>query len=644
MVIEGITLISILSLLNLILASANVIIAFSLLVYILTQNYHSAVARAFCALMTFVLIVFAVDVITPNVVSTEDMIRWMRLQWLGIAFVPAACLHFSDTMLQTTNSISTVRRALVVLGYLASGAFFALAAGSDLIVHDGVRMGYIDHLAPGPLFNLFTFYFFTCVLIGVVNIFRARQRCLTSTSRRRMGRLTVAIAAPGLGVFPYLLVATLAGRVPTQIVLALALLSNVGIALMNIVIAYTVAFQGVFTPDRVIKHNLIHYLLRGPLVASAVILAVLVIPRVERILGLPRDTVLIFTVAIGIVLFQVFINVAKPYIDRLIYRKDRDEITWIQQLDTRLLTSSDLEQILENVLIALCDLLRAPSGFVLAIDDDGPRMRVFCGPQRIANAFIEKSDVRALLAEFNAQPREEGTSPVAEILIRDGYWLLPLRTENGQATLGILGVRRRGAPDLSDEQMEIVAGLVGQAELALYDIQLQREVFDALQHIVPEIDQLQRLRSLPPYLSPVPVGRGGGSVISDPEFQKIVKDALSHYWGGPRLTTSPLLQLRTVQEAMEKSGGVPSRALRAVLKEAIERLKPDGPRSMTAAEWVLYNILEMKYIQGRRIREIADRMAISEPDFYRKQRAAIEELAKTLAAMELERTGQASAS
>ena len=82
---------------------------------------------------------------------------------------------------------------------------------------------------------------------------------------------------------------------------------------------------------------------------------------------------------------------------------------------------------------------------------------------------------------------------------------------------------------------------------------------------------------------------------------------------------------------------MPARALRAVLEAAIERLKPEGERSLTASEWVVYNILELKFIQGRRIREIADRMAISESDFYRKQRVAIEQLAKTLTAMELEK-------
>jgi DNA-directed RNA polymerase specialized sigma subunit len=55
---------------------------------------------------------------------------------------------------------------------------------------------------------------------------------------------------------------------------------------------------------------------------------------------------------------------------------------------------------------------------------------------------------------------------------------------------------------------------------------------------------------------------------------------------------------------------------------------------MTAAEWLLYNILELKFIQGMRVRDIAHRLAMSESDLYRKQRVAIEEVARSLAEME----------
>ena len=72
------------------------------------------------------------------------------------------------------------------------------------------------------------------------------------------------------------------------------------------------------------------------------------------------------------------------------------------------------------------------------------------------------------------------------------------------------------------------------------------------------------------------------------------------------------------------------RALRGVLADAIESLKPDGERSLTAPEWMLYNILELKILQGMKIRDIALRLAMSESDIYRKQRFAIQEVARTM--------------
>jgi predicted transposase YdaD len=71
-----------------------------------------------------------------------------------------------------------------------------------------------------------------------------------------------------------------------------------------------------------------------------------------------------------------------------------------------------------------------------------------------------------------------------------------------------------------------------------------------------------------------------------------------------------------------------------VLNEAIERLRPEGERKMTTSEWLLYNILEMKFIRGLKVRDIARRLAMSESDLYRKQRVAISEVAKTLATLE----------
>ncbi|MCD6286169.1 MAG: hypothetical protein J7M39_09700, partial [Anaerolineae bacterium] len=82
------------------------------------------------------------------------------------------------------------------------------------------------------------------------------------------------------------------------------------------------------------------------------------------------------------------------------------------------------------------------------------------------------------------------------------------------------------------------------------------------------------------------------------------------------------------------------KGLREVLADAIERLRPDGERKLTAPEWLLYNILEMKFLRGQKVRQVAMRIAVSESDLYRKQRVAIENLADILA--EMEKDAQAS--
>ncbi|MBI5958940.1 MAG: hypothetical protein HY866_09410, partial [Chloroflexi bacterium] len=124
-------------------------------------------------------------------------------------------------------------------------------------------------------------------------------------------------------------------------------------------------------------------------------------------------------------------------------------------------------------------------------------------------------------------------------------------------------------------------------------------------------------------------------LISNPEFSNLIRDALRDYWGGPKLTESELLKLNIVWREMEQADDHnPVRALRTVLAQAIENLKPEGQRSMTTSEWILYNILEMRFLQGRKVLDVALRLAMSESDLYRKQRVAIEEVAHQIEEME----------
>jgi hypothetical protein len=622
---------------NLILSSAIVITAFSLLVYIFSHNLRSAVARSFCALITFVIVVYAGDVVLSKVETLGAAVFWLKFQWIGIAFVPAAYLHFSDALLRTTNASSRLRRISVYGSYVIGLALLLMAIFTDVLVRDGVYYSpQVAHLTAGPLFWVFSIYFFVTVAGGAANIRWAKQRCLTSASRRRMTYLAISFVAPGLGVFPYLLIASRPAFIPPVALLLLVLIGNLGVALMIVVMAYSVAYFGVLTPDRVIKHSLIHYLLRGPFVGTCVIIVMLVMPKADRILGLPRDTVRIFAVVATIVLLQIVINLTKPFIDRLIYRQDREEITWIQELDKRLLTTTDLKQFLENVLTSLCELLRVRRGFVVIMAEGQPQIEAHCGSLRACRAFVDSCDLGASIKPVS---EEEGGSSLLKnggFTVRDGYWLHPLHTQAGDATLGILGVEARGSePNLTAEEQEVLETLIGQAEVALEDRSLQQGIFTVLRSIIPEIELIQRWRGTVRYTgSPGLETIDESSPLYAPDFQQWVKDALRHYWGGPKLTESPLLKLKIVEEALRENDGNPAKALRAVLDRAIESLKPEGERRMTTSEWILYNILEMKFIQGRRVRDIAGRLAMSESDLYRKQRVAIEEVAKTLVDME----------
>jgi hypothetical protein len=644
MQILAINLIPLLSSLNRALSTAIVILSFSLLVYILTHNMRSSVARSFSALIACVCITYAGDVALFTTGSFASAVPWLRFQWIGIAFTPAAYLHFTDSLLRTTNSLSTLRQWAVRGGYLVGFVLVPLAFFTSLLVQDGIYSPGITQFRAGPLFWLFTAYFYATVVWGAYNTIQARQRCLTHTSRRRMTYLAASFAAPALGIFPYLLVAS----APSPSLLTQAsfftvlFVGNLGIATMIAVMAYSVAYFGVLTPDRVVKHNLIHFLLRGPLLATAVIFIFMAMPRVATVLSLPREVALVTAVVFVIVVGQVAINLAKPAIDRLVFRRDREEVAWIQELDLRLLTTTDLQQALENILAALCEMLRVRTGFIANIGARaGPRLETQYGSLEAVEAALRSVKVEALAsAAPNGRPEH--------IFVRDGgFWFALLRTKSREAMLGLLALEVGDRPDLTEHEAEVAAALIAQAERALEDRALQHNVFTALSRIIPDVDQVQRLRGTTRY-----AGSPGLEtvVLNGPaqssEFTLMVRDALNHYWGGPQLAHSPLMGLRVVQEALEQHDGNAVRALRAVLGQAIDYLRPTGERRMTATEWLLYNILELKFVQGLRVRDVAQRLAMSESDLYRKQRVAIEEVARALLEMEQDgavREGPASA-
>ena len=644
MVASTFTLAHLLTFINVAVSSIVVILAFSLLGYTFTYNFRNGVARTFALMLGCVMVVYASDVALDRIITIDSADRWLRFQWLGIALLPIAYYLFSLAVLTTTKYRIGRRRWLAVLVFLLGGGSAIDGLWNGQLVDGLYFVPPLSYLEAGPYFGLFVLYFGLAMLLSLRNVWKARSRCLTESSRQRMNYLLFGFLAPGIGVFPYLILLSRWGDAPqlASLVLGISILINLLVAVLLVIMSYTVAYFGVLTPDRVVRYRLIRFFMRGPAVAIVVILAVQTLPTVERILGLPRDIVL-FSVITGVIISsQLVLSVTKTWVDWLVYREDRNEIAWLRELDRRLLTTSDLRQFLENNLSALCELLRVPAGFVAAIVGPDLILEATVGPDKVRDRITTIADWSEALNLALKQDR------LLQPISHEGFWLWPLVEtvgSNGDRTtrvLGILGVKARTeTPLLEQDELRILIQMLGRLTSALADRKLQQGVFVSLRRIIPEIDRIQQWRSLAPYsglesdttpmqtlLDPSP--------IHSPEFESWVKDALSHYWGGPKLTLSPLVRLRIVGDSLDHADGDPTKALRLVLGSAIEKLRPDGKPNLSAPEWLLYNILEMRFIEGRKVREIADRLAMSESDLYRKQRVAIGHVARVLTEMEQE--------
>lgn len=641
-----------LAFINDVLQAIIVIFGAAVVLYNLGQNLRVRTTRAFCALITFVVIVYLTELLVSRAMVTGTD-AWLHLEWVGITLVPAAQYHLSDALLSTTGANPIRRRMLVRIFYAISIGFMALALWTPLVVGEAIHLHRVRFLQAGPLFPLFTIYFWVTAVISTINVWQARQRCLTSTTKRRMTSTLFAFMAAPLGVFPYMV---LSNRTNDNSNISsgfwlLLILGNLVVSAMFAVQTSHLAYFGAVSPDRVVRVRLYKFMARVPLAATAVLLVYVLVSRASSLFGLETDTALGFALVATLMLVEWAIHAYKRPFERLFHLNEDPDIVLIQKLSERLLTTRDLHQFLEGVLAGMCEALRTPTAFVAAITPDGPKLEVVVGSLGEPTHLWADAEWKAWLqlgTNSNGAKDEETEllETVDDFIIWRNYWIRPLYNRKKDIVLGILGIRARSdAPDLDENEHALFADLVEQANVALEDRVLQQEVFAAVEGLLPEVTALQAKRvavtfgslpAIPPETTPplLTDQAAPDALVNDPEFSSMVRDALNHYWGGPKLSESPLIHLKVVQQALSEHGSNPVATLRAILNKAIEEQKPEGERNLSATEWVLYNILEMKFVQGQRVRDVARRLAVSESDLYRKQRVAIENVARTVATME----------
>jgi hypothetical protein len=485
------------------------------------------------------------------------------------------------------------------------------------------------HLARTIFTDLFAIYYIGVMAVAGSVLYRAFQRTVTKTSRRRMIYLLAGATAAAVGTYPYMLYGSGVFLKVPILYYILVSLSSVGVAGFLVVMTYSVSFFGVTWPDRLVKSRLFKWFLRGPFTASIVLAITTIIRRLGVIWDEAYNAFVPISMVGMILLIEYIITLLAPIWERLIfYGSDRKDIARIQSLGDHLLTRSDLSQFLEIVTASICDLLQVKGAFIAVMNGGTLEMLTTTGDDSDFRG-IETSD-ELLELSLNDKARVRG-----DFFFWNGHLLIPLIYEdpqNGNMLLGLCGFPWEEDREMEEEHLESINLLAYRVEIALRDWRLQQQVIKSMESLQPQVALIQHLRAASSY--------NKTSVLMDeidlPEedFVTWVKDALSHYWGGPKLTESPLISLNIVQSALKDYDGNPTNALRAILKDAIENIKPEGERRFTG-EWILYNILELKFLEGRKVRDVATRLAMSEADLYRKQKVALEAVSKAIIGMEL---------
>lgn len=628
----------ILETLNQIMYAGVAITAIALFMYATGFNYRDRIVQTFGLILACVAMIYTGETMA-NVSNRPEYIQlWLQLRWVGLMMLPAVYLHFSDALLTLMGRPSRGRRYRVVwLVYILTGIaailiFFEISVG-----------GLAKTLAPVYYLerNQVTFYFGVFYILVMVmvsyNMARALFHTVTRTGVRRMVYLMAGAAAPALTSIIFLFYGNSWFAIHPHYFWFLSIIASGITMVFLVVLTYAVSFFGLMWTDRQIKSRLFRWLMRGPFVAALVLSLTTVARRYGELQGDPYIFYVPIVMVGTILLLEYAVTLFSPHIEKsFFWGDDREELEVIQSLQDRMLTNRDLKQFLETTAALISERLPVSSGFIAVLDGDTVDQVVTTG---------EKKSIEALKVDKEFISQVQQTLEDGESLFEwDGFYLLPLEyefEENQKRLLGLGGFVKNDFWEVDDENREAILLLAERATLAIKDHILQKQVIASLSGLQTEVDYLQNLRAAADF------NKKRLSAIQPPEIPEEmadwVKDALTHYWGGPKLTNNPLINFKIVETASENQDGNRTNALRSVLTEAIEKMKPSGERKFTS-EWLLYNILELKFLQGKKVREVARKLAVSEADLYRKQKIAIENVAIKIAEMEKEANGESSLS
>ena len=611
-----------------VLTAAVAMTAFSMLLFSLQFVRRKRVlAWTSVPLFICIVLIYSADALETVAVGDEAHLLWEKLQWTGLIFLPSLALFFTSPLPgMTGRQVGTLGKCFVGASLLGSVYFTVrlwqdkLFAGMRTITNVGTTMIHSSETVYFWIFCVFSL----AVMFEFLNV--AFLRTKTHASRRRMLYLILGVAGVLAGSFPLLLFGS--GLLISQhpvVFWTLSVIGNALVTAMVLLLAYSVTNFSVPWSDRLSRLRMLEWILRGPVTASLTLWIVTMINRTSDTLGLRVAGLNTFATVFAIIVLEYLAGLAMPFIERSsLVGLGKEDYAIFRDFQGMMVFKPELETFLEALTGALCDRFQARNGFFAVMDESGKvdSMIAAGGSEQIPEN---------LLASLPAYFAENGDGPYHE----EQWVIFPVisRAHETAVFLGVLGLSDPSAMIESENGRATLEDALGNACTVLRQRRYLTTAFQVLRGSTAS-DVKNSFRS--------------GSVLNDQslltddtEVENVTawtKDALSHYWGGPRLSDSPLLELEVVKSTAEEMNDTPTNALRSVLKKALEKLRPEGERAYNG-EWTLYNIIDLKFFEKEKVKDIVRRLAMSEADFYRKQKVAVEAMAKEIIRMEQERHG-----
>ena len=621
-------LISVLRALSEVLTAAVAMTAFSVFLFSLQFiRRKQKLAFALVPLLLCVAVIYSADALETMAIGHDAKLTWQMIHWTGFVMLPPVCLIFAMVLLEMTGKeISRSLSVFAAVNVLLSFVFLGLLWTGRLF--NGIRV--ISNIGTTMIHTGLTFLFWIFFAVNLFSTFwilgLAYSRTRTQASRRRMIYLILGVLGIEIGSFPLLLFGS--GLLISQYPLVfwtLSVIGNAVVTLMVLLLGYSAATFSVSWSDRFTRLRMIEWMLRGPVTASLTLWVVTMINRSGDVLGLNIAGLNTFATVVSIILLEYLVTAAMPRIERgSIVGLGPEDYAIFREFQGMMVFKPELESYLEALTGALCDRFQARDGFFAVLDETGifdPVIKTGAG------SWI---DLPGLLTKFPQYFTENGT---------DSYWdstgaVFPLFNHDGEIDtfLGVLGLADITPNQMTDGYRQVLDDAMEKARVVLWQRRYLTSAYQVLRagttvngvdgfHSGSVLDQNALLEEQ-------------GTAELD-EVSVWVKDALTHYWGGPRLSESPLLEWRVVKETAAELNENEVNGLRAVLKRALEELRPEGERSVNG-EWTLYNLIDLKFFEKQKVKDIVRRLSMSEADFYRKQKIAVEALAKEI--MRMERT------